>query len=224
MTKKDIKNEIDKLLNYNSAGQILQLNDDSLERAYEAYIWALCKRAVEGAGGKVELVGINSKGLPKTIVLRGAPGHMASINQNFCYFDCCLREKRFEIHLDVQYEGISGVLHEVDISIYDHDSAEKVRKEFKQPKASKMIVAIECKFYSSKPTNLALGRQFVGLVSDFSSMKMNAFVANKARDNLNQFLASKGNIEPFTALEPGDSKMEERFVRYLEQTLWKWTW
>lgn len=222
MTKDDIKNEIDRLLDYKAAGQILQLNDDSLERAYEAYIWTLCKRAVEGAEGTVELVGIQSGGVPKTIVLRGAPGHMASRNQDFCYFDCCLREKRFEIHLDVQYEGSSGVLHEVDISIYDHESAEKVRREFKQPKSSKMIVAIECKFYPTNPTDLALGRQFVGLVSDFSNMEMNAFVANKAKDNLNHFLASKGNIEPFTTLEPGDSKIEDRFVKYLEQTLWKW--
>lgn len=221
MTKDDIKKEIDKLLNYNAAKQILSLNNNTLERAYEAYIWSLCKRAVEEAGGTAELVGRDGKPA-KNIILRGAPGHMASNAQNFCYIKCGLNTKEFEIHLDVQYEGNSGVLHEVDVSIYDHADAKNVRGFISQPKASKLIVMIECKFYQANPPSIALGRQFVGLVSDFAGRKMNAFVSNRGTQSLNRFLASKGNIEPFTDLIPGD-QAAERFVKNLEQVLRKWS-
>lgn len=221
MTKDDIKNEIDTLLGYRAAKQILHLNNDSLERAYEAYIWSLCKRAVEEAGGATELVGRDGKPTWE-IILRGAPGHMASDAQSFCYIKCCLNGKEFEIHLDVQYVGNSGVLHEVDVSIYDHADAERVRKFTSQPTASKLVAMIECKFYQAAPPGIALGRQFVGLVSDFTGRKMNAFVSNKGTKSLNCFLAYKKKIEPFTDLIPG-GQAAERFVKNLEQFLRKWT-
>ena len=44
------KEEINQLLDLASRSQILTLNSDTVERAYEAYIWSLCKQAVEEAG------------------------------------------------------------------------------------------------------------------------------------------------------------------------------
>ena len=35
-------------------------------------------------------------------------------------------DKAFEIHLDVQYEGSSGAIHEVDVSLFDHVAADRV--------------------------------------------------------------------------------------------------
>lgn len=40
---------------------------------------------------------------------------MASTTQDFCYINCELNGKCFEIHLDVQYEGTSGATHEIEL-------------------------------------------------------------------------------------------------------------
>ena len=227
MTIDDIKNEISRLLSFPAAKQNLQLNDNSLDRAYEAYVWSLCKRAVEKAGGTAKLVGRDGNPT-RNIVLRGAPGHMASNRQDFCYIKCCLNGKEFEIHLDVQYEGRSHVLHEVDVSIYDHADAEKVRRFARQPSSKGLIAMVECKFYQTTPPGIALGRQFIGLISDFTGGEMNAFVSNKSTPSLKNFLKYKSqryrrNIKFFTDLVPGSGTAEQRFVNYLEIVLVQWS-
>lgn len=223
MTKKDIKAEIDQLLGLASRSQILTLNSDTVERAYEAYIWSLCKRAVEEAGGSAVLKGIKGGRHPKKIILRGAPGSMASMMQDFCYIDCQLNGKEFEIHLDVQYEGSSGASHEIDVSIYDHVSAEAVRVNGGLPRSGKLIMAVECKFYMASVPSAALGRGFIGLVRDYPGTRLNAFVSNKASKNLDKYFTNKSNIEPFTDLDPGRAAAADRFVRNIEQALRKWS-
>ena len=103
------------LLSLPAAGRLLQLNSNTCERAYEAYVFSLCCEAVRGAGGTIQLMGIQSGTSPRPVVFRGAPGSMASRDQDFAYASCSLRQKRFELHVDVEYQGSSGALHEVDV-------------------------------------------------------------------------------------------------------------
>lgn len=221
-TKDDIKVMISKLLALPGASSALKLNSDTVERAYEAYIWSLCKRAVEAAGGRADLCGINSGMDPRPVVLRGAPGNMSSTDQDYCYISCELGEKKFEIHLDVQYEGSSKAPHEIDISFYDQDSADMVRATGRLPKSAKLIAAIECKFYTAAPPSIAQGREFVGLLSDFTGTRMNAFVSNRAAKNLGKYFANKSRIDPFTDLTPDNPNTENMFICKIEHALLKW--
>src|SRR5579863_7010945 len=114
-----LMNSLNGLLNLPATQQLLQLNSNTCERAYEAYVLALCMEAVKRAGGSANLKGILSGPNPSPIVLRGAPGSMASKNQDFAYVSCDLRGKQFEIHVDVEYRGTSGAYHEIDVSVCD---------------------------------------------------------------------------------------------------------
>lgn len=221
-TKAEMKARINDLLALPGAHSALQLNSDTIARAYEAYVWSLCKRAVETVGGRAVLTGINTGDNPRLIVLRGAPGNMSSTDQDYCYIDCELGEKTFEIHLDVQYEGTSKAPHEIDISFCDRDSADAVRATGRLPRSAKLLVAIECKFYTAAPPGIAQGREFVGLLSDFTNTRMNAFVSNRAAQNLGKYFANKSRIEPFTDLVPGDPDAENLFVYNVGQALRKW--
>ena len=111
---------INGLLALPAAQQLLQLNSNTCERAFEAYVFSLCSEAVRRAGGTVSTIGIQSGPQPAIVVFRGAPGSMASIDQDFAYADCSLNGRRFEIHVDVEYQGSSGALHEIDVSVCDH--------------------------------------------------------------------------------------------------------
>lgn len=221
-SKNDIINKINDLLDISGAQKMLRLNSGTIERAYEAYILGLCKRAVEAAGGTATLTGINTGANPDPIILRGAPGSMASTKQDFCYISCRLHEKSFEIHLDVLYEGTSGATHEIDVSFYEKTAADSVRNFSRLPKVNKLIMVFECKFYEMSVPSTVLGRQFAGLVKDCSSNRFNAFVSNNASQNLKKYFSNKSNLEPFPDLDPQSKDSEDRFVKNVEQALRKW--
>jgi len=200
----------------------LQLNSNTCERAYEAYVLSLCAEAVRSAGGTATLTGINTGPNPALVVLRGGPGDMASRGQDFCYVDCVLSRKRFEIHADVVYEGQSGANHEIDVSICEAAHAQDVRQSGRAPRTNKyLIAAIECKFYQSSP-GVALARTFVGLIKDCSPNRLNAFVSNQTSRGLDSFLSTTWAPKPFTDLTALNPQSERRFIANVEQVLRQW--
>lgn len=219
----DLQAAINGLLALPAAQQLLQLNSNTCERAFEAYVFSLCSEAVRRAGGTVSVTGIQSGVQPATVVFRGAPGSMASTDQDFVYADCSLNGRRFEIHVDVEYQGSSGALHEIDVSVCDQAHADAVRRNNSTPKmaGNKLIMAFECKFYESTP-GVALGRTFVGLLSDCGALRLKGFVANIPSDKLGLYFSKRSRPEPFLGLIPIDNSAEERFVRNVEQELRKW--
>ncbi len=147
---------------------------------------------------------------------------MSSRNQDFCYANCVLRNKSFEIHTDIEYVGQSGATHEIDVSIYSSQAAQNVRATGRSPRTNKsLIAAIECKFYTSTP-GVDLARTFVGLISDCTSNKFKAFVSNQSSRGLERFLSKANSPEPFLDLTPLKPDSEQRLVRYLEHVLRKW--
>lgn len=184
---------------------------------------SLCIRAVQQAGGTATLTGIRSGADPAVVVFRGAPGSMSSSAQDFCYADCTLGRKQFELHIDVVYEGQSGANHEIDVSICDRAHARAVRQSARMPRTNRnLIVAIECKFYDSTP-GVVLARTFVGLIKDCTPNRFNAFVSNQGSPGLRSFLSTKWAPAPFTDLTPLDPGSENRFVSNLEQVLQQWS-
>ena len=221
-TLNDLRNAIDQLLQISAAQRLLQLNSNTEERAYEAYILSLCCEAVSIQGGQAIITGINSGANPSPVVFRGGPGSMSSRNQDFCYADCRLRNKSFEIHVDIEYVGQSGATHEIDVSIYDSQAAQNVRLSRRSPRTNKaLIAAIECKFYTLQP-GVELARTFVGLATDCVSNKFKAFVSNRSAPGIERFLSKSNSPEPFFDLTPLNPNSEQRFIRYLEQVLRKW--
>lgn len=219
----ELLNAVSNLLNLPATQQLLQLNSNTCEHAYEAYVLSLCMEAVRRAGGSADLKGIVSGQSPNPIVFRGAPGSMASQNQDFAYVSCAFRGKRFEIHVDVEYKGTSGASHEIDVSVCDEAHCNAVRQTGGTPKADgkKLLMALECKFYENKP-GVSLGRTFVGLISDCGGLRMKAFVANLQSENLRLYFSKSSRPDPFLGLVPTDTSSEERFIRNVEQELRKW--
>jgi hypothetical protein len=214
---------IENLLALPAAGQLLQLNSNTCERAYEAYTFSLCCEAVRRAGGTVETRGIRSGPNPNPVVFRGAPGAMYSTDQDFAFARCILKQKVFEIHVDVEYQGTSGALHEIDVSVCIGAHADAVRSGRRTPGATrgKLVMAFECKFYDSTP-GVSLGRTFVGLIADCGSLQLNGFISNLPSDGLRMYFSKKSRPEPFLGLSPLDASSEERFIRNVEQRLRKW--
>lgn len=220
----DLLTAIRRLLGYPGVRRLLQLNNRRVERAYEAYVFSLLVEAVRSVGGRVDLVGINSGLNPRPLVFRGGPGSMGSRGDDFVYARCTLNDKHFELHVDVEYEGQSGANHEIDVSICDADHAQDVRNAGNRaPRTNKHLIgAVECKFYDTPP-RVALARTFVGLLSDCTINRLDAFVANRTTEQLEQYLSTGWAPEPFVDVSPRRRGAEERFIAYAAHVLRKWS-
>jgi hypothetical protein len=170
-TLSDLRTATERLLDLPNIAAVLQLNSQTRERAFEAYVFSLVIQAVRrvGLGSTAIIQGIQTGPNPQMIVMRGSPGRLGSNAQDFAYASSELANKQFEVHAHVQYEGASKATHEIDISIYDHLAADRIGQAREAARTfssiSKLVGAIECKFYDSD-LGTALGRTFVGLTDD----------------------------------------------------------
>lgn len=143
---------------------------------YENYIWALCLRAARQQGAAIRYETFNETPA-STLVFRTAPGAIYSAAQPYTHavieFAGC---PPLEAHIGVRVTGKSRVLHECDVAVLDKIEARLCRFEQVHPRASKVLIAAECKFYTSA-IQLNLGRSFLGLTSDIHR-KQRYFVTN----------------------------------------------
>jgi len=222
-TLADLTAAVERLLDLAAAQAALRLNAATPERAYEAYVFALCGEAVRGIpGGSATLFGRKSGANPNVVVFRGAPGSMSSDNQDFAFLKCSAGPRKFEIHLDVEYEGQSRATHELDVSVCTAEHADRVRLTGQSPRTNRhLLMAFECKFYTSAP-GVALARTFVGLLADCSPNLLNGFVCNRRRLGLNRYLSRAAGPEPFTELTPLDPDSERDFIAVVRHRIKKW--
>jgi hypothetical protein len=99
--------------------------------------------------------------------------------------------ERLEAHIGVIVEGKSGVAHECDVVVIPESEGTLCRLRSVNPRHSKIVIAVECKYYSGQiPLNLA--RSFIGLVSDIGSTHAHShFAVNTGSDTAEKLLATQ---------------------------------
>jgi hypothetical protein len=221
-TLADLRNAINQVLNLPAIPAVLQLNSNTRERAFEAYVFALLVNAVREAGGTAEIFGIVSGINPATVVFRGGPGLLGSRAQDYAYARCQLGNRNFEIHVDIQYEGRSGAIHELDVSLYDRDAADRVRQTPNLfAHTNKLHGAVECKFYDST-LGTALGRTFVGLVDDCGTLQLKLFSTNGRSQGLARYFSPNSRPNRFFQLSPLRPVQQAEFVTFIRHVLSEW--
>src|SRR5262245_8576893 len=112
-TLQDLETAIDDLLSHPLGTGQYQLVRRAEEKAYEAYVFGLCLRAVRELGVTPVLRGVS--GTPTPFIFRGAPGQIHSRSRNYGYAEFALNGQEFEIHAGVEFRGTSGMTHEFDV-------------------------------------------------------------------------------------------------------------
>ena len=206
---------IDTVLDSITVGTAVYLNRNTADAAYAGYIFGLLLRAVERLAepNSIRLASAKSASNtpPSIFVIRGAPGPLNSKEQDFGFAVFRYQGEEFEIHPGVQYRGSSEVLHEFDISILPAKSADETRSSGKPPGPAKACAIFECKFYD-KNLGIELGREFVGLRSDFTSVPLARLVTNSDSASVALFLKKNSRPKLSRHLEPGSPSMENEFV------------
>lgn len=111
----------------------------------------------------------------------------------------------------MQYRGSSDVLHEFDISIVPSQAANESRQTKRPPGPWKPCAVFECKFYD-KNLGIELGREFVGLRSDFTAVPIARLVTNADSESVALFLKKSNRPKLSRHIQPNNKNMEDEFI------------
>jgi hypothetical protein len=155
---------------------------------FEAYVFSLILTAAREQGANISYENVSGN-VPDRFFFRTSPGRIHSSRHPYTHAVIQFPNKPvLEAHIGVQVSGTSKILHECDVLVLHREEADACRAGLVSPRARKVILAVECKYYSS-PIPLHLGRAFMGLVQDFSSSTKYFFVANLDYPRTSQLLA-----------------------------------
>ena len=222
-TLQDLENAIDALLNHPLGISQYQLVQRVEEKAYEAYVFGLCLRAVRELGITPVLLG--NTGTPTPFVFRGAPGQIHSTGRNYGYAEFTLNGQDFEIHAGIEFKGTSGMTHELDVCIMRAADARACRdpQSLDDPPAASLIGGWECKFYAGN-LDKGLGRAFVGLIDDMgSNARLTGLCSNSSHAQLRKYFQLQRRPYPHFRLTPLDPSNEAIFVNQIKAELKKMT-
>jgi hypothetical protein len=218
-TLSELENAIDALLSHPLGLSQYQLVRRIEEKAYEAYIFGLCLRAVRELGIVPVLRGIT--GTPAPFIFRGAPGQVHSTLRNYGYAEFSVSGQRFEIHAGVEFRGTSRMTHELDVCIMRAEEADKCRRQPDDPASASLFGGWECKFYSRK-LEKGLGRAYVGLIDDMgNNIRLTGMCSNQSHPQLLNYFKPQGRPFPHFRLTPLDPSNENVFVNQIKAAIKK---
>jgi hypothetical protein len=154
---------------------------------YEGYVFGLVVRAGVAAGASVRYEDVNGQ-TANRLCFRTSPGMLYSTLHPYTHavlgFPNC---DPLEVHVGVQVQGKSGVMHECDVLVLPTDEANLSRGKKVAPRGSRALLAVECKYYATHLT-LALARGFHGLHTDLG-LQHPFFVANIRAPRIERYLS-----------------------------------
>ena len=133
---------------------------------YEAYVWTLVLEAARREGATIRLM-TRSGNLATHFHFRTSPTSIFSTLHDYCHAELHFPlAPVLEAHVGIYVSGKSKVNHECDVAILDQGEANTCRDQCVHPRSSKVLLAIECKYYLSSSLGVDLGRSFLGLIDD----------------------------------------------------------
>jgi len=216
----DLENAIEVLLSHPLGVGQFQLVRRVEEKAYEAYVFGLCLRAVRELNATPVLRGIS--GTPSPFVFRGAPGQIHSTARNYGYAEFSLNGQDFEIHAGVEFMG-SRMTRELDVGIMRAEEADRCRQQPDDPISASLVAGWECKFYAGS-LDKGLGRAFVGLIDDMgTNLRLSGLCSNSAHPQLRSYFQPQRRPYPHFRLTPLEPSNENIFVNQIKGELKKLT-
>lgn len=186
---------------------------------YEGFLFSLVVATARQSGAAIHYEDVHGSKV-NSMVFPTSPTHLYSKTRDYTHAVIQFGQApALEAHVGVRVQGSSGVLHECDLVVLDSDAAELCRQTRKDPLATKCLLAIECKYYTSSGLALGLARGFVGLSVDLGSRVHPLFVANIASDSVTKYLTGRPKIRRELNVVPGAPEIDG--VQYLIREAFK---
>lgn len=188
---------------------------------FEAYVWSLIVAAARAEGAAITFQSVNGAAVTQ-LIFRTSPGRIYSTHKQYTHavldFRGCQGVSpncpNLEAHIGVFVTGKSGILHECDVAVLDRSEAVLCRSQSVHPRNSKLLSAVECKFYTGT-LQLGLARAFLGLTEELS--KSERFLVTNSSSPTAQKMVTYHKVEWEFRLDLRDpsiaSNLQARFAR-----------
>lgn len=204
-SKQQLINKIQTTLGTQVSPQITLAS--STDDIFEAYVWALVIDAARKEGASVAYRDMNNPGVT-SLLFRTSPGAIYSTANLYTYarlkFGGC---PALETHLGIYVSGKSGVSHECDVAVIYESEADTCRQSQVHPRSTKLILSVECKFYSTN-LRIDLARSFLGLTEEIHQ-RDRFFVSNASSNSVAKMLTSHDRKWE-TKVSPLNPRLQQR--------------
>jgi hypothetical protein len=157
---------------------------------YEQYIFTLILKAAEKELADISYWDVFGNRVASATVFRESPGRIYSTARPFTHALLNFENMPpLEVHVCVQVAGTSEVVHECDVVVLMQEEAETCRQRRVIPRASKVILGVECKSHGTE-LPLREGRGFLGLTMEFPGRDF-YFVTDISSPSVAKLLAKK---------------------------------
>jgi hypothetical protein len=160
--KQDLFDQIESLLPLMATPNLTSRSEG--DDLYEAYIWSIVLQAALNKGAAITFHDVNENAITNTFCFRTSPGELWWNSKNYCHARIqFLNCPALEAHTGIYVAGRSNVRHECDVAVLFQSEASICRGNHVLPRSSKVVMAIECKYYMNSKPGLGLARGFLGL-------------------------------------------------------------
>jgi len=182
---------------------------------FEGYVWSIVLAAARSEGASVRFESVSGAS-PNRLIFRTSPGFIYSKAHDYSHAVILLpNTPELEAHIGVFVTGRSGVTHECDVAVVERDEALLCRAEAVHPRASKVLLALECKFHTST-LQLGLARGFLGLTQDLQ--KAERFLVTNAESNSAQKMVTYHKAEWEFRLDVSDPSVQANLKARIART------
>ena len=185
-------------------------------KLYEIFVLACLARALRGLNAR--LVARDSSDRRTTnLIFRLGPGTISAPQSTPGFIHVALQATEYEIQNGLRVAGSSGVLHELDVCLINRSEAVKCRRNGSDPTHRAIKFIAECKCYGSR-VELSLGREYLGLSSEFPMKRVKTMVSNVSSEEVHDLVTDHNGTENFD-ISPLLPRNLDRFVKWLENEL-----
>jgi hypothetical protein len=194
---------------------------------YEAYIWSVVLDAARNKGAKILFKDIQGNIASGVFTFRTSPSEIWWSSENYCHAEINFPKcPPLEAHVGIYVAGRSKVRHECDVAVLFKNEADVCRSRNALPRASKVILSVEAKYYVASTLGLGLGRAFLGLCNEIQRTNR-FFIATSPSKSIAKLLSKHtiGFDLEFTPTIPHNVDVmrglfEKVFASFIAQETW----
>jgi hypothetical protein len=171
---------------------------------YEAYVWSVVVEAAVARGATITFKQVDGSTVTDAFHFRSSPSELWWNSHPYSHAEIDFGLARcpiLEAHVGIYVAGKSAVRHECDVAVLHKSEAETCRRSRVLPRASKLLLAVECKYYILSRPGVALARGFLGLRDEIEK-KDRFFVATSSSPSVAKILARHAKREHDLAFSP----------------------
>lgn len=185
------------------------------DKIFEVFVWSCMLRALRELGATLEAR--DHADAPTTLLdFRLAPGLLYNPTTTPGFVLVSYEGSEYEVHCGLRVLGSSKVLHELDVCILERSHARRCRTQRIDPDSSGVKFLAECKYYG-RAIPLHLGREFLGLGSEFS-IRVETIVANQGSPDVHRLVKRHRGTSQFNLTTANPAKIA-RFIGWLSTEL-----